>query len=729
MQLIRHPTFVWALSAVAISTLTGAAEDNALRAAKVVAAMTPAERQQLTHGVMALPMGGFNVPDGAILGAGFVQGVKRLDIPDLTETDASLGVAYAMGLRHDGATALPSGMALASSWSPELMRAGGVMIGAEARAKGFNVMLAGGANLIRDPRGGRTFEYLSEDPLLTGLLVGAAIDGIQSNHILSTIKHFALNGQETARKAADARISDAAARESDLLAFEIGIETGHPASVMCSYNLVNGTPACANEYLLTRVLKRDWHYPGFVMSDWGAVSGWQFALAGLDQQSGSQLDKEVYFGDPLASAAARDSTVAARVKDMATRIVRGVYDVGATGQRTAKPSIDTRANERVAQNAAEEGIVLLRNEGGLLPFTQRFKKIAVIGGYADTGVLSGGGSSQVQGEGGPAAVIPTGGPGPFAPLMSESFQRSIPLSAIQAHAPGSEVIYRNGRYITDAVSAATSADVAIVFATQWQTEGLDVPDLSLPQGQDALIAAVAAANPRTIVVLETGGPVLMPWLPKVAGVIEAWYPGARGADAIAAILWGDVNPSGRLPVTFPAGVEQLPRPKVDGSDTVEPNFLGYASHLVPIDYNIEGSDVGYRWFARQHARPLYPFGYGLSYTRFEHSGLSVSSRRGVIQAEATVRNIGSRSGADVVQIYLTDRAAGSTRRLVAFRKVFLRPGEQRGVILPLDARLLADWGGKDWLLRGGRFSFALGSDAQTLGSAVSVQLSPRHLRP
>ena len=296
--------------------------DPDARAAETVAAMAPEERQQLTHGPMALPVMGFQPPAEAIPGAGFIPGLPRHGVPNLTETDASLGVAWVGGLRHDGATALPSGMALGSSWNPDLLRAGGAMIGAEARAKGFNVMLAGGTNLIRDPRGGRTFEYLSEDPLLSGTLVGASIDGIQSNHIVSTIKHFALNNQETARKAVDVHISDAAARESDLLAFEIGIEQGKPGSVMCSYNLVNGQPACANSYLLNKVLKTDWGYQGWVMSDWGAVPGVEAAMAGLDQQSGDQLDKAVHFDKPLAEAAAHDPKVAGRITDMATRAAR-----------------------------------------------------------------------------------------------------------------------------------------------------------------------------------------------------------------------------------------------------------------------------------------------------------------------------------------------------------------------------------------------------------------------
>ena len=707
-----------------------AAQDVDARTASTVSALSPAERQQLTHGPMALPLFGFKPPAEAIPGAGFIPGVPRLGLPNLTETDASLGVSWVGGARHDGATALPSGMALGSSWNPDVLRAGGAMIGAEARAKGFNVMLAGGTNLIRDPRGGRTFEYLSEDPLLSGLLVGAAIDGIQSNHVISTIKHFALNGQETGRKADDVKISDAAARESDLLAFEIGIEQGRPGSVMCSYNLVNGQQACASDYLLNKVLKTDWNYKGWVMSDWGATPGVEAALGGLDQQSGEQLDKAVYFDKPLAEAAARDPRTAARITDMAARIIHSVYAVGVAAPAEKPAPIDTKADALVSERAAREGVVLLRNQNNALPLAAGARKIVVIGGYADSGVLSGAGSTQVEGEDGPAVLIPGGGKGPLSALMGEAYQPSAPLDAIKSRANGAEVVFRNGRYITDAVTAARSADLVVIFATQWMSEGLDVPDLSLPQGQDALIDAVAAANPHTIVVLETGGPVAMPWLDKTAAVVEAWYPGARGGEAIAAVLFGETNPSGRLPVTFPAGVEQLPRPRLDGADTVEPNFLGdTGGRIVPVNYDIEGSDVGYRWFARTKAKPLFPFGYGLSYTRFERDGLKVEARGGAIVAHARLHNVGARQGADVAQVYLVDAADQAMRRLVGFQKVDLEPGEAREVAITLDPRLLANWSGKDWAIKGGTYRFALGADAEDLGAPVSLTLAARRLKP
>ena len=695
-------------------------------------AMTPDEKVILTYGIMPLPFGNDPppVPEDAISGAGYVHGIPRLNIPSLKETDASLGVAFVSGQRNDWATALPSAVAMASTWNPELIRAGGAMIGSEARAKGFNVMLAGGVNLMRDPRNGRTFEYFSEDPLLSGILAGNAISGIQSNHIISTIKHLALNGQETGRQFADVKISDAAARESDLLAFQIGIEIGNPGAVMCSYNLVNGRKACDSDYLLNKVLKGDWHYKGFVMSDWGAVPNLGTALNGLDQQSGAQLDSTIFFKAPLEAAAKGDRRFAARLDDMNRRVLWAIYANG-VDKNPATPGgkIDFVANAAVAEETARQGIVLLRNERGALPLTRAARRILVIGGYANGGVMSGAGSSQVQGEGGPSVLVPMGAKDmPFANFLSQQYHNSVPLNAIRKAAPAATVTYRDGTYITEAVTQAKRADVVIVFATKWSSEGLDQPDLSLPNGQDALIAAVGTANPNTVVVLETGNPVLMPWLDRTAAVLQAWYPGARGAEAIASVLFGDTNPSGRLPVTFPASEADLPRPKVDGFDWIEPSFIGAAQTpdaKLPVDYDIEGSDLGYRWNARKGHSALFPFGYGLSFTRFESSGLSINDKTGSF----TVKNIGDRAGATVAQLYMIATPRGKQQRLVAFQRIELNPGESRRIVLPIEQRIVAEYEGDGWVIAPGTYTFALGEDAQRLGAPISISLGSKRIRP
>lgn len=709
------------------------AQDATSRAAATERAMTDAERTILTYGIMPVPFGPdpAPVPKEALPGAGFVAGIPRLEVPALAETDASLGVSYIAGLGKDkaGATALPSGMLQGSTWNPDLVRAGGAMIGSEAKAKGFNVMLAGGAILIREPRGGRTFEYLSEDPLLTGLLAGASIAGIQSNHIISTIKHFALNNQETGRSILDVKIGAAAARESDLLAFQIGIEKGQPGAVMCSYNGVNGVSACDNNWLLNDVLKREWGYKGFVMSDWGATTRTEAALHGQDHQSGAQLDPEPYFGQKLAAAAAKSPVYRARLADMNRRMLYAIYanGVGAPG---TKASIDFKANGDVAEAVAKEGIVLLRNRKNALPLLDSAKSVAVIGGHANTGVLSGGGSSQVQGEGGPALIAPSGADGPWAEFITMQYHRSAPLKAMKARAPRTQFTYYDGRYISKAAAVAKKADVAVVFATQWMNEGLDVPDLSLPNGQDALIEAVAAANPNTIVVLETGGPVVMPWLDKTAAVLEAWYPGARGGEAITSILYGDTNPSGRLPVTFPASIDQLPHPVLPGSDTIPDDLEGRGKpgQTLTIDYDVEGADVGYRWFARTNAKPTFAFGHGLSYTRFAYSDLKVSAGSAVT-ASFTVRNTGARDGADVPQLYLVSAAGKAIKRLAGFTKVALRAGESRNVTVSVDSRLLGHWAGGGWRIEAGDYGFALGRSADDLDPAVAIMLEGRSFKP
>lgn len=717
--------------AVALSSPLAAATPDE-RAKALEARMTPEEQQALVHGIMALPIvPGTVMPPDAIPGAGYVPGVPRLGIPALKETDASLGVSYVSGMRKDGATALPSAALMGATWNPDLLREGGAMIGGEARAKGFNVLLAGGVNLVRDPRNGRNFEYFGEDPLHSGILAGAAVTGVQSAGVISTVKHFAVNAQETGRQILNSKIGEAAARESDLLAFEIAIERGQPGAVMCAYNRVNGDYSCENAELLDRTLKRDWGYPGFVMSDWGAVHGVEAAIAGLDQQSGAQLDKQVWFGAPLKQKVASDPAYAARLRDMNRRILRSMIAANVIDNPPVKAAIDFEKNAAVARRVADEGIVLLRNRG-VLPLVAGARSIAVIGGYADTGVLSGGGSSQVAEEGGPAAVIPMGGEGPFAFLRSAYFHKSPPLAAIRARAKGAAVTFNDGSYVADAARTAARADVAIVFATQWMMEGYDVADLGLPNGQDALIEAVAQANPNTIVVLQTGGPVLMPWLDKTAAVVEAWYPGARGGDAIAAVLFGEVNPSGKLPVTFPASYDQLPRPRIPGWDTIDKSFDGTGNEgkLLDVDYDIEGSDVGYRWFARKGEKPLFPFGHGLSYTDFRFGDLKLSGGNS-LTARFTVTNSGKVAGKEVAQAYLLSGPQGTTRRLIGFAKVDLKPGESKVVTITADPRLLAQWDKPrhGWRLNGGRYAIGVGGSSADLPLTGEAVVAPRTIAP
>lgn len=680
------------------------------------------ERIALLHGPMALPFKIDKLPDGAVGGAGFIPGNARLGIPALKETDASLGITNPMGIRPgDTATALPSGLALAAGFNAKLAFEGGAMIGREALAKGFNVLLAGGANLARDPRNGRNFEYLGEDPLLAGTLAGESIRGIQSNPIVATVKHFSLNGQETNRHWANSVITEAAHRESDLLAFQIAIEKGQPGSVMCAYNLVNGAYSCGSDQLLNKVLKGDWGYKGWVMSDWGAVHATDFAAKGLDQQSGEQLDDQIWFGEPLKQAVAAGSIPADRLSDMSRRILRSMFAAGLF-EAKAPPVIDVAAHEAVTRQVADEGIVLLSNPKGLLPLAPNVKKIAVIGGHADSGVLSGAGSSQVTGHGGNPTVIPVGGEGFMAAWLRQAYHNSSPLKALRAALPGATVSFNDGRYPAAAAALAKDADIVILFANQWMSEGLDAYDMTLPGGQDELIRTVAAANPNSIVVLQTGGPVLMPWLDQVGGVVAAWYSGQKGGEAIADMLIGKVNPSGRLPLTFPASADQYPRPTLPGWGLPE-------KQQFDVVYE-EGAEVGYRRFAARGMKPLFPFGHGLSYTTFTYDKLRVKGGD-TLTVSFEVTNTGTLQGKDAPQIYLAGAAGQKLRRLIGFEKIDLKPGERRTVTVKADPRLLArfDEAGRQWRIEGGDYDVAVGPSAAKTVLSGKARVSQRTLKP
>jgi len=694
------------------------------RAALLEKEMTLDERIGLVHGAMSMPIFGIKKPDAAIGSAGYIPGIPRLGIPALEESDASLGVTNPLGVRPgDGATALASGLSLAATFNTKLAYDGGAVVGREARAKGFNVQLAGGVNLARDPRNGRNFEYLGEDPWLAANLAAAQINGIQAQGIVSTIKHFSLNGQETSRHFANSVIDEAAHRESDLLAFQIAIEKSQPGSVMCAYNLVNGDYSCGSPHLLNDVLKRDWGYKGWVMSDWGAVHATDYILKGLDQQSGEQLDAKVFFGEPLKAAVESGQVPATRLSDATRRILRSMFAAGLFDKPVqAGGSIDYDANAEIARAAAAEGIVLLKNRAGLLPLAASAKTIAVIGGHADAGVLSGGGSSQVVPPGGAKRIVPLGGEGMMGAFRSQYFNGSSPLAAIRKAAPGATVTFDDGRYVASAVAAAKAAEVVIVMGNQWMGEGEDAFDLSLPNGQDDLIAAVVAANPNAIVVLQTGGPVSMPWLDKAGAVIEAWYSGAKGGEAIADVLFGAVNPSGRLPMTFPASLSQYPREALPGR-----GVPGKTRFDVVYD---EGADVGYRRFAVTGDKPLFPFGYGLSYTAFAYANLKVEGGASV-KVSFDVTNTGKREGKDAPQVYLTNLAGKPAQRLIGFDKLSLKPGETRRVTLEADPRLLArfDTANRRWVVASGEYQVAVGASAVDLPLKGKTTLKARTLKP
>lgn len=701
------------------------------RAQLAVQAMTLDEKLQLVLGYFATKAdwkAGYTPPPGVRYGsAGFVPGIARLGIPPQWQTDAGIGVAT-QGAAPDKRerTALPSGIATAATWNPEIAFKGGKMIGSEARASGFNVMLAGGVDLERDPRNGRNFEYGGEDPLLAGTIVGSEIAGIQSNHIISTTKHYALNDLETGRKGHDARIDPAAARMSDLLAFQLAIERGDPGSVMCAYNKVNGDFACENDWILNRVLKGDFGFRGYVMSDWGATHSTEKAANnGLDQESGWPFDDAQFFGPPLKAAVAAGRVPPARLDDMARRVLCAMFATGAVDHPVpASAPIDFAADEAVSQADAEQGIVLLKNDGNLLPLTAGARSIVVVGGHADKGVLAGSGSSLVYPRGGNAVpgLQPTGWPGPVM------YYASSPVDELRRLAPHARITFVDGTDPAAAAAAARSADIAIVFGTQWSSESIDVP-MKLDGNQDALIDAVAAANPRTAVVLETNSGVAMPWAARVPAIVEAWYPGRAGGKAIANVLTGRVNPSGHLPVTFYQSDAQLPRPVRPGSSSEMDEFT--------LPYS-EGAAVGYKWMDAKNLAPLFPFGHGLSYTSFDYGPISAApGANGGVRVQFTLRNSGRRRGMAVGQVYASPAGGGweAPRRLVGFSKVDLAPGASKTVTVDVDPRLLAsfDEAAHAWRIAPGSYTLILGASSRDLRSNTSVTLPgltlPSNWRP
>ncbi|MBA1245993.1 beta-glucosidase [Pseudomonas zeshuii] len=706
-------------------------KDSADRHAEAaVKAMTIDEKISLLHTQVGFPfpIGNTPKPDGAVGSAGYAPGVPRLGIPALQESDASMGVANPSNIRpNDNATALPSSMMLAATFDPDLAYRGGKVIGTEAHAKGINVMLAGGVNLVREPRSGRNFENVGEDPLLAGIMGGYSIKGIQSKHVVSTIKHYALNAQETGRVAVSSDIKEGAARESDLLAFELAIEKGQPGSVMTSYNQYNGTYTSENAFLINQVLKGDWKYKGWVMSDWGATATTEkAALAGLDQESGENLDPVIYFGEPLKQAVQEGRVSQERLDDMAMRVVRSLFAVGAVDHPPKLTDINFKAHAKVAKATAEQGIVLLKNDRNQLPLSRTLRRIVVIGSHADAGVLSGGGSAQVTPIG--SLVLPAG-----SDYVSQVYHPSSPLKAIQAEAPRAQVVYDSGEDIQRAARLAKGADAVIVFAQQWATEGVDVPDLSLPDNQDALIEVVAKANPRTTVVLETGGPVKMPWLNRVPAVLEAWYSGAKGGEAIAGVLFGSVNPSGRLPVTFPQDESQLPRPTMRDPSTTTSSPFVVPDEFFSENYNIEGADVGYKWYEREGKKPLFPFGYGLSYTQFKYSNLNAETRGSKLVLSMDITNRGRVKGIDTPQFYIENpsRKNGFTSRLVGWDRVELKPGHTKRVKVTVDPRLVARFDERlnSWHIHAGSYNVSAGANAMDRPHKVRVRLDERYLAP
>ena len=631
---------------------------------------------------------------------GFVPAIRSLCVPALKLEDGPAGVGDGM----TGVTQLPAPVDVAATWDTSAERTYGRVIGAEQAAKGTTVDLGPTINIVRDPRWGRAFESIGEDPYLTGTMSAADIRGVQSTGVMAMVKHFAVYNQETNRNtpADDAVVSTQAMQEIYLPAFKAAVQQGAASSVMCSYSYINGAAACQNPYTLSTVLRHQYGFGGFVTSDWGAThSTAASANAGLDMD---MPGSDGYFGSALRSAVSSGSVSTTTLNSMVSHVLTemfafGLFDKPATG---SPAEIAANAADRTdAAALAEEGTVLLRNGGNLLPLVSSDRSVAVIGAGA---------SSSPQTAGGGSAGVTSSG-------------TVTPLQGITAAAPiGVRVRYNSGSSDSSAAALAASSAVAIVFASYPESEGSDLTSIDLGSAQDSLISAVAAANPRTIVVLNTGSAVTMPWLSSVAGVLEAWYPGQQDGTAIASVLFGRSDPSGHLPVTFPTSLSQVPAstaaqwPGTDGR----------------VDYS-EGVDVGYRWYQANHLTPLFPFGYGLSYTTFSFSRLKIDplAAGGAATVTATVTNTGPRAGADVAQLYVRDPAASGQppEQLEGFQRVYLQPRAGHQVTFHLTQQNLQYWKTRtnSWATSTGSYGISVGDSSANLPLSGTLSVSSAQL--
>jgi beta-glucosidase len=618
---------------------------------------------------------------------GFTPAIGSLCIPAMNLEDGPAGVGDGMS----NVTQLPAPVDAAATWDTSAEQLYGQVIGSEQAAKGTTIDLGPTINIVRDPRWGRAFESIGEDPYLNGTLGAADIQGVQSTGVMAQVKHLAVYNQETSRNTPsdNAVVSNRTMQEIYLPAFQDSTAQGAASSVMCSYSTINGTYACQNPYLLSTVLRQQFGFGGFVTSDWGAThSTAASANAGLNQD---MPGNDGYYGAALASAVSSGSVTAATLNSLVTPVLTEMFGFGLFDEPPAgspAQTATTSAHVSDALQLAEEGTVLLKDSGSVLPLASSTKSIAVIGTDASSSPLTAGGGS--------AGVSSSG--------------TVTPLQGITSRAgSGITVSYNDGSSTGSAASLAASSSVAVVFVSNNESEGSDLSGIGLSSAENSLISAVAAANPHTIVVLNTGSAVTMPWLSSVAGVLEAWYPGQQDGTAIAALLFGDVNPSGHLPVTFPQSLSQVPA----AATAQWPGTGG------TVQYS-EGVDVGYRWYNANSLTPLFPFGFGLSYTSFSFSNLKVGTlaKGGAAAVTATVTNTGSRAGADVAQLYLSDPAASGEppRQLEGFARVNLQPGASQTVSFPLTQRNLQYWNSSTsaWATSAGSYGISVGDSNTNL---------------
>jgi beta-glucosidase len=623
-----------------------------------------------------------------------VPAIPRLGIPALKITNGPAGAGPGDSPHPAPATALPSALALAASWDPELAEEFGRVAASESADRGERVIEAPGVNITRVPQNGRNFEYFGEDPYLAGQLAAAEIKGIQSQGVIAEVKHFDANNQETNRKTINEVMDERTQREIYLPAFEAAVRRGRAAAVMCAYPSVNGEFGCENTHQLKDILRGEWGFQGFVQSDYTAThSTVAAALAGLDLE----MKHDEHYDSGMKTAITSGKLPESAVDTMLVRRFGEMFRFGLFDRPDSSKVIPAKKDGEIARAIAGQCAVLLKNSRGQLPLQpDAIHALALIGPYAGAALTGGGGSSQV------------------VPLYTVT-----PIEGIKKYlGTNATVTYNDGSDVAAAVAIAKTADLAVLMVGNKDREGQDRPNLSLPDNQDALVSAVAAANPHTVVVLKTGGPVLMPWLDRVPVVFEAWYPGEEDGNVVADVLFGKVNPSGKLPMTFPKAENETP------ASTPEqyPGVNGTAVYS-------EGLQVGYRWYDAQKVTPLFPFGFGLSYTKFQFGKLSLplDVRPGrPVSVALDVKNAGWREGADVVQVYLASPSSAGEpgQQLRGFTKVELKPGETKHVTITLDPRAFSIWdtNAKRWTVVPGNYRILAGDSSRDLPLHGAVAL-------
>ena len=615
-----------------------------------------------------------------------VAAIPRLGIPALKITNGPAGAGPGDSPHPVPATALPSAIGVAASWDPALAETFGKIAARESADRGEGVIEAPGVNITRVPQNGRNFEYFGEDPYLSGRLAVAEIRGIQSQGVIAEVKHYDANNQETDRKTINEVIDERTLREIYLPAFEAAIQQGHAGAVMCAYPSVNGQFGCQNVHQLKDILRGEWHFQGFVQSDYTAThSTIPAALAGLDLE----MKHDAHYDSDMKAAVTSGRLPESVVDTMLIRRYSEMFRFGLFDHPHQQKPIPAKQDGTVARAIAEQCAVLLKNSDQQLPLDPKsLHSVALIGPFAGAAHTGGGGSSQVM------------------PLYTVT-----PMAGLKKYL-GTQVklTYNDGSDPVAAAAIAKTADVALVMVGNKDREGSDRPNLSLPAGQDQLVAAVAAANPHTVVVLKTGGPVLMPWLAQVPALLEVWYPGEEDGNVVADLLFGQADPSGKLPMTFPKTENETP------AHTPEqyPGVNGTAVYS-------ERLEVGYRWYDAQHIAPLFPFGFGLSYTNFRLSNLRAPLKAEPgkpIQVTVEATNTGPRAGAEVIQVYVASPASAGEppKQLKSFAKVDLRSGATQRVNLTLDPRAFSIWSTKAnrWMVQPGRYEILAGDSSRDL---------------